>query len=191
MSKMIDSKVWRRCPCFLFLSRRTHWHLPWFGHLLPRIFESAEVAMASTCTWADWRWKGNQQKQQRSYFLGWEKNLWPWKMLLLPPHNWGETSIFSDQFGLLNCKDDVCITSKNATTIQCYHLHLPTCSVTSDKWQFFGWHAASVHGYRGTKCFLLTAEVLKLWTDCPAKNSFEQKVVLISRAFLQTSGNSR
>lgn len=127
----------------------------------------------------------------RSYFLGWEKNLWPWKTLLLPPHNWGETSIFSGQFGLLNCKDDVCITSKNATTIQCYHLHLPTCSVTSDKWQFFGWHAASVHGYRGTKYFLLTAEVLKLWTDCPAKNSFEQKVVLISRGFLQTSGNSR
>lgn len=140
MSKMIDSEVWRRCPCFLFLSRRTHWHLPWFGHLLPRIFESAEVAMASTCTWADWRWKGSQQKQQRSYFLPWEKNLWPWETLLLPPHNWGETSIFSDQFGLLNCKDDVCITSKNATTIQCYHLHLPTCSMTSDNWQFFGWH---------------------------------------------------
>ena len=131
-----------------------------------------------------------EPKKTTKILLGWEKNLWPWETLVLP-HNWGETSILGGQFGLLNCKDDVCITPKNATTIQCYHLHRPTCSMTIDKWQFLGMHAASVHGYRGTKCCFVHRRSRATITTLSRKNSFEQKVVLTSRAFLQTSVNSR
>ncbi len=191
----IDSKVWRRCragdvrafcfsirgePTGIFRGLAIFCHgylkvrkLPWQASAPGPEIEGEKGAKKTT-----------------KILLGWEKNLWPWETLVLP-HNWGETSILGGQFGLLNCKDDVCITPKNATTIQCYHLHLPTCSMTIDKWQFLGMHAASVHGYRRTKCFFVHRRSRATITTLSRKNSFEQKVVLTSRAFLQTSVNSR